>query len=38
MLKVHKDALESTNVPYNDFLLFYRLGQKMVYGFIEGQG
>ncbi len=37
MIEVHQDALASSNVPYNDFLLFYRMGKKMVYGFVEGK-
>ena len=37
MIQVHLDALASSNVPYNDFLLFYRMGKKMVYGFVEGK-
>ncbi len=37
MLEIHQDALTSNNVPYNDFLLFYRMGRKMVYGFVEGK-
>lgn len=37
MIEIHQDALASSNVPYNDFLLFYQMGKKMVYGFIEGK-
>ncbi len=37
MIEIHKDALQSSNIPYNDFLLFYRIGGKKVYGFVEGK-
>jgi hypothetical protein len=37
MLDIHENALASSNVPYHDFLLFYRMGEKMVYSFVEGK-
>src|SRR5690349_4184453 len=37
MLDVHKEALESLNVAYHVFLLFYNQGGKMLFGFVEGK-
>jgi len=37
MLEILAEASESSNVAYNDFLLFYKTGRSMVYGFVEGK-
>jgi len=37
MLEILAEARESSNVVYNDFLLFYKAGQQTVYGFVEGK-
>jgi len=37
MIDVHREAMTSNNVPWNNFLLFYGVGKKMVYGFVEGK-
>lgn len=37
MLDVHRDALAGTSGPFHEFLLAYKLGEPMVYGFVEGK-
>lgn len=37
MLGVLSAASDSSNVAYHDFLLFYKPGQSLVYGFVEGK-
>lgn len=37
MLEVHEDALNSSNVPYHEFLLPYKVAERVVYGFVEGK-
>lgn len=37
MRDVHERALENANVPYHKFLEQFRVGQQLVYGFVEGK-
>src|SRR5580698_4141808 len=37
MLDIHAAALASGNVPYHEFLLCYRAGERFVYGIVEGR-
>jgi hypothetical protein len=37
MLEVHENALNSSNVPYHEFLLPYKLAEHVVYGLVEGK-
>lgn len=37
MLEILDQASESSNVAYNDFLLYYKHGKPMVFGFVEGK-
>ena len=37
MLEVLAEASQSSNVAYNDFLLYYKNGKPMVFGFVEGK-
>ena len=37
MLRAHRDALETLNPHYHDFLLRYRASAHVVYGFVEGK-
>lgn len=37
MLEIHAKALNSSNVPYHEFLLSYKTNAFAVYGFVEGK-
>ncbi len=37
MIQVHAEALESSNAAYHDFLLRYKVNERIVYGFVEGK-
>ena len=37
MLEILAEASKSSNVAYNDFLLYYKHGKPMVFGFVEGK-
>lgn len=37
MLEIHTAALESSITAYHEFLLYYKKGEKIVYGFVEGR-
>ena len=37
MLKIHSEAMDGPNVAYHEFLLYYRTGEQIVYGFVEGR-
>ncbi|MHC1754114.1 MAG: DUF4435 domain-containing protein [Methanosarcina sp.] len=37
MLEVHENALNSSNVPYHEFLLPYKVAERVVYGLVEGK-
>jgi len=37
MLEIHEAARESDNVPYHEFLQYYKIGEQIVYGFVEGK-
>jgi hypothetical protein len=37
MLEIHQAALASGNIPYHEFLLCYKSGNKIVYGIVEGR-
>lgn len=37
MLEVHEAAMESANIPYHEFLQYYKFSEQMVYGFVEGK-
>jgi len=37
MLHLHETALASGNIPYHEFLLYYKATQRVVYGIVEGR-
>ena len=37
MKEIHENAMDSPNVLYHDFLLYYKIDERIVYGFVEGK-